>query len=103
MQTEAGRKALLYPGQDGLNSFDDAERRGRTGLEDRHQHRARAVDPHEVDLRRGSLMHEGDVAHVDDRAIHLFHRKIVDAVEQHRAGVERHVPVEFADLRVAGG
>ena len=47
-------------------------------------------------------MHVGYVAKVDHGAVDLLHRQVVDLVEQNRAGVERHVPVEFADLRVAG-
>ena len=48
-------------------------------------------------------MHIGDVANVDDRAVDLLHRQIVDSVEDNRAGIERNVPVELADLGVAGG
>ena len=81
---------------------DDGERRGRSGLEDRHQNRARSVDADEVGLRRRALMHEGDVMHIDDRAVDLLHRQVVDLVERGRAGIERHVPVELAELLVAG-
>ena len=102
LQIEARRQALLDPRQQRLDAVDDAQRRGRAGLEDRHQHRARAVDAHQVGLRRRALMHVGDVAHVDDRAVDLLHRQVVDPFEQDRAGVERDVPVELADLLVAG-
>ena len=47
-------------------------------------------------------MHVGDIAQRDDRAVDLLHRKVVDPVEQHRARVERDVPVELADLGVTG-
>ena len=47
-------------------------------------------------------MHIGDVVEEDDRAVHRLHRQVVDPVEQHGAGIERHVPVEFTDLGVAG-
>ena len=47
-------------------------------------------------------MHIGDVAHRDDGAVHFLHGKVVDPVEQHRARVERDVPVELADLGVTG-
>ncbi len=78
------------------------ERRSRAGLEDGHQHRARAVDAHQVGLRRRAVVHVGDVAHVDDRAVDLLHRQVVDPLEHDRAGIERDVPVELADLLVAG-
>ena len=102
VQIEARRQAFFDPRQQRFDAVDDAERRGRAGLEDGHQHRARSVDAHDIGLRRRALMHVGDVAHVDDRAVDLLHRQIVDLLEQDRAGIERDVPVELADLLVAG-
>ena len=58
----ARRQALLYPRQQRFDAVDDVERRGGAGLEDRHQHRARAVDADEIGLRRRALVHVGDVA-----------------------------------------
>ena len=102
VEIEARGQALLDPRQQRFDPVDDVERRGRSRLQDGHQHRARAIDADEVGLRRRALVHEGDVMHVDDRAVDLLDRQIVDLVEQGRAGVERHVPVELADLLVAG-
>jgi hypothetical protein len=47
-------------------------------------------------------MHIGNVAHEDDRAVDLLDRQIVDVFQYGGAGVERDVPVEFAQLLVAG-
>ena len=47
-------------------------------------------------------MHIRDVVQGDDRAVDLLHRQVVDPVEQNGAGIERDVPVELADLGVAG-
>ncbi len=102
VQVEARRQALLDPRQQGFDAVDDVERRGRAGLEDRHQHRARAVDADQVGLRRRAVMHIGDVVHVDDRAVDLLDRQIVDFFQQGGTGVQRHVPVELAELLVAG-
>ena len=102
VQIEARRQALLDPRQQRFDPVDDVERRSGAGLEDRHQHRARSVDADQVGLRRRAVMHIGDVVQVDDRAVDLLHRQVVDPVEQHGAGVERDVPVELADLGVAG-
>ena len=102
MQIEARRQALFHPGQQRFDPLDDAERRGRAGLEDRHQHRARSVDAHDVGLRRRAVMHVGDVVHVDDGVVDLLHRQIVDFLQEHGARIERDVPVELADLLVAG-
>ena len=101
-QIEARRQAFFDPRQQRFDALNDAERRGRAGFEDGHQHRARSVDAHEVGLRRRALMHVGDVAHVDDGAVDLLDRQIVDLLEHRRTGIERDVPVEFADLLVAG-
>src|ERR1700677_808435 len=43
-----------------------------------------------------------DVVNVNDRAVDLFQREIVDPVEQDGTGVQRDVPVELADLFVPG-
>ena len=47
-------------------------------------------------------MRVGHVAQIDYRVVDLLHRQIVDVLQQNRAGIERDVPVEFADLGVAG-
>ena len=52
VQVETGGQALLNSRQQGLDAVDDGERRSRSGLENGHQHRARAVDSHEIRLRR---------------------------------------------------
>ncbi len=102
MQIEARRQRRLDARQQRFDPVNDVERRGRSRLEYRHQHRARAVDAHEVGLRRRAFMHVADVAHEDDRVVDLLDRQIVDSLQHDRAGVERHVPVELADLGVAG-
>jgi hypothetical protein len=43
------------------------------------------------------------VANVDNRAVDLLHREIVEPVHESRAGIQRHVPLELADLLRAGG
>ena len=48
-------------------------------------------------------MDEGDVADVDDRTVDLFHRQVVDPLEHRRAGIERDVPIEFAEFLIARG
>ena len=101
-QIEARRQAFLHAGQQRFDSLDDTECGSRSGLEDRHQDRARAVNAHEIGLRRRALMYEGDVVYVDDRAVDLLHRQVVDLVDRGGAGVKHHVPVELADLLVAG-
>ncbi len=47
-------------------------------------------------------MHERNVVQVDNGAVGFLHRKVVDPVEQRWAGIQRDVPVELADLGVAG-
>ena len=47
-------------------------------------------------------MHEGNVVHVDDRAVNLFDRQIIDFFECDRAGIQRDVPVKLTQLLVAG-
>ena len=71
-------------------------------LEDRHQHRAKPVDANHVGLRRCSVVDVSDIAHVDNRAVDLLDRHIVDGLDGSRAGIQPDVPVEAADLRGAG-
>jgi hypothetical protein len=52
IEVQTRGQAFLDPRQQGFYPFDDVERRSRPGLEDRHQHRPRAVDAHQVGLRR---------------------------------------------------
>ena len=47
-------------------------------------------------------MHVGDVANIDDGAVDLLDRQVVDLFQRHRAGVQSDVPVELAQLLVAG-
>ncbi len=101
-QVEARGQTFLDPRQQRLDPVDDVERRRRSRLEDGHQHRARTVDPHHIGLRRRALMDVGNVMHVDDEVLDFLHRQLVDLVEHGGTGVEGHVPVEFADLLVAG-
>ena len=102
MHVDAFGKSQPDPGQQGFDPIDDAEGRGRARLEDRHQHRPRSVDADQVGLRRRAIVHERDVVNVNDRAVDLFQREIVDPVEQDGTGVQRDVPVELADLFVPG-
>ncbi|OIQ68485.1 hypothetical protein GALL_499220 [mine drainage metagenome] len=101
-QVEARGQTFLDAGQQRFDPVDDVERRRRSGLEDGHQHRARAIDADDVGLRRRSLVDMGNVMHVDDRVVDFLDRQFVDLVEQGGTGVEGHVPVELADLLVAG-
>ena len=61
VHVQTGRQAFLHPRQQRLDAVNDIERGRGAGLEDRHQHGARAVDAHQVGLRRRALMHVGDV------------------------------------------
>ena len=47
-------------------------------------------------------MRVGHVADVDDCAVDLFHWKVIDPIEENGAGVERDVPIELAEFRIAG-
>jgi hypothetical protein len=47
-------------------------------------------------------MDEGDIADVDERAVDLFHRQVVDPLEYRWTGIKRDVPVEFAELLITG-
>ncbi len=102
VQIEARRQALLDPRQQRFDAVDHVERRGGAGFQDGHQDCARAVDAYEIGLRRRSLMHVGHVAHEDDGVVDLAHRQLVDPLQQHRARIERDVPVELAHFLVAG-
>ena len=102
VQVKARRQTFLDPRQERLYPVDDAKRRGGTRLENRHQYRARAVDANQIGLRRGTGMHIGDVANIDDGAVDLLDRQVVDLFQRHRAGVQSDVPVELAQLLVAG-
>ena len=98
VELEALRQRLLQFRQQRLDAVDDVERRDRTGLDDRHQHRIAAVDAHHVDLRRRAVVGEGDVAQEHRRAVDDLDRHIVKRGDLIGRAVEIDDVFEIADL-----
>ena len=95
---EIVRQRRLDLGELLLDAGDDVERRGRAVLQDRHQHRARAVDVDDVGLRRVAVAHVRDVADIDRRAVDDLDRQVAEIVDRARRVVELHRVFELADL-----
>ena len=81
-----------------LDAGDDIERRDRAGLQHHHQHRAVAVDMHDVGLRRVAVADGGDVAHIDHGAVDGLDREIAELLDLDRRIVELDGVFETADL-----
>ena len=63
-----------------------------------HQHRAVAVDVHDVGLRRVAVAHVRDVADIDHRAVDRLDRQVAELVDVGRRVVELDRVFEAADL-----
>ena len=101
-EPERRRQGRLDARQLRLDARDDVERRRRAAFQHAHQHRATAVDAHDVALRRITVADVRDVAHEDHRAVHGPDRQRVELVDGQRAVVEPDVVFEAADLLRAG-
>ena len=97
-QIEARRQGLGDAREQLLDAGNDRQGRGRARLDHRQQHGALAVDVDDIGLRRAAVMHVGDVAHVDDRAIDGLDRQIVEGGDRGRRIVQIHRVFELADL-----
>jgi hypothetical protein len=102
LDLERGRQALRDRRNRILDAFDDRKRRGGAVLEHGDQHRALAVDVHDIGLRRGTVADISDIAHVDGGAVDGLDRQIVETVDRVRRVVELHAILIGADLREAG-
>ena len=69
---------VLMSGSLLLDAGDDGERRDRAVLQHLHQHRAVAVDVHDVGLRRIAVAHVRDVAHIDHGAVDGLDRQVAE-------------------------
>src|SRR5260370_12232397 len=52
-------------------------------------------------MRRRALVSISHIADADHRTVHLLHREFVEPVHDGRAGIQRYVPLELADLLCA--
>jgi hypothetical protein len=95
----SGRPAFSV--QLGAHAVDDRQRRGRAVLQHRHQHRAAAVDVHDIGLRRIAVVDVGDVAQIDGRAIHDLHRQPRQVLDRGRRVVQLDRVFEGVDLLAA--
>ena len=71
-----------------LDAVDDRERRDRAVLQHLHQHRAVAVDVHDIGLRRIAVAHMSDVVDIDHRAVDALDRQIAQFGDHGRRVVE---------------
>ena len=87
-----------------LDALHHVQGRGRAVLEDGGEHRAAAIDMHDVALGRAAVAHMRHVAHEDGGAVGRgLDRQVVQALDGVRGVVELDHILIGADLDVAGG
>ncbi|MDQ1094491.1 hypothetical protein QE400_003904 [Xanthomonas sacchari] len=92
------RQGVLHRRHALLDAGDDRQRRGRAVLHHRHQHRAIAVDVHDVGLRRRAV---ADMRHVADEhrgAVDRLHRQVAEFRDVRWRVVELQRVFVLADL-----
>ncbi len=81
-----------------LDAGDDIQRRHRAGLQHLHDDRTAAVDMDDIGLRRITVAHSGDVAHIEHGAVDAADRQVAEFVDLHRGIVEIDGVFERTDL-----
>src|SRR5580658_3661928 len=98
VDVETRRQLVANARQALLDIADDVERRGAAGLQHTHQHAATPVAAHDIGLRRVTVAHVRHIAHVDDVAVAVDDRQIVELGHGTRVGVDGDEVLAVADL-----
>ncbi len=103
IDTEFRRERLRRQRYHRLHCIDNRQGGRSAQFEDRHQHAAHAVLPHDVGLRRKSITHVRHIAQVECGRVRSLHREIVQFGDGLRSAVHLHRVFGRPDLGCARG